>query len=168
MKVHIIGLGPTAKDFKPDGSITIGVNDVHGCDYQVCVDKPAAFSNQRFAEICFIASFLTKKFYTHLNEYGCFHNSEIIKLKAVHAHNNRWNEFIPSSNNSPFVACGVAYKYFNANEIRLWGVDFLNHPNIKDGMRDAAVKDFVLLQQILNKKGCVIIPNKDSYLFNRI
>lgn len=165
MKVNVIGLGATAKDFKPDGSITIGVNDVQGTDAIVCVDRIAAFSTER-AHLIF--SNVTATFFSHIEDWQSVPMYKHIDLKAVHAHNNRWNEFIPSSNNSPFVACGVAYKYFNATEIYLWGVDFNDHPNINGAMREQAVIDFALLQKILNKKGCKIIPHEKSYLFGKV
>lgn len=169
MIVHVIGLGETAKEFKTDGNIRIGVNDVDWCDYQVCVDKPKAFNGYRLNTIVgIIVSDKCKGFYSHLEEWNICEAFKKIELKAIHAHNNRWNEFIPSSNNSPFVACGVAYKYFNATEIRLWGVDFNDHPNINGDMREQAVKDFQELQKILNKKGCVIVPHPGSYLYGKI
>ena len=55
MIVNIIGLGATGADFKPDGNITIGVNDVWGCDYTVCVDRPSAFTDSRLSEMKSIA-----------------------------------------------------------------------------------------------------------------
>lgn len=192
MIIHVMGLGPTAKEFTPDGNVRIGVNDVQGCQYQVCVDRPAAFfkafNKHRFMKIVNLRLQGThaydvhwfKKFFTQIDEWKEYvdlsdhpnwkdHNVvELIQLKAVHAHNDRWNQFIPSSNNSPFVACGIAYKIFGATEIRLWGVDFLDHPHLNGEMREAAVKDFRLLQKILNKKGCVILPHEKSYLYNKI
>ena len=175
MIVNVIGLGDTATEFKPDGNITIGVNDVRGCDYQVCVDSHTAFDNKRFSTIIHLK---VKSFFTQKSEWGSYLNfnghkkpKDIVKhinLKAVHAHNNRWNEFIPSSNNSPFVACGVAYRYFNATEIYLYGVDFNDHPHLNGAMREQSVKDFQLLQKILNEKGCRIIPHEKSYLYGKI
>lgn len=162
MMVHVIGLGPSAKQFKPDGNITIGVNDVKGCDYQVCVDRPSAFNHMRYFTIRHLK---VKQFFTHLDDWNFLDSFKKIELKNINAHNGRWNEFIPSSNNSPFVACGIANHIFGAKEIRLWGVDFTDHPNIKDEMREQAVRDYALL----NKKiGGIIKPHPDSYLFGKI
>jgi len=167
MIVNIIGLGATGADFKPDGNITIGVNDVPNCDYYVCVDKPKAFLENRMWRIIYHGC-NSKIFFTQVAEWADYLPIKKIELKAVHAHNNRWNEFIPSSNNSPFVACGVAYKYFNATEIYLYGVDFNDHPNINGAMREQSVKDFQALQKILNENGCRIIPHEKSYLYGKI
>lgn len=162
MLVHVIGLGSTAKYFKPDGNITVGVNDVVGCDYQVCVDRPNGFNKSRLDTINRVRA---KAFYTHLDEWRYIHGYTKINLKNINAHNGRWNEFIPSSNNSPFVACGIAFHFLGATEIRLWGVDFNDHPNIKDEMREQAVRDYALLNKKLNG---MVKAHTDSYLFGRI
>lgn len=160
--VHVIGLGETAKDFIPDGNLTIGVNDVYGCGRNVCVDRPNVFSPERLETI---KTLPVESFYSHLDDWSFMPTFKKIELKNINAHNDRWNEFIPSSNNSPFVACGVAYKYYGAKEIRLWGVDFNDHPNIKDEMRKQAVRDYALLNK---KLGGIIKPHTDSYLFGKI
>jgi len=160
--VHIIGLGNTAKQFKPDGNTTIGVNDVKGCDYQVCVDRPQVFTLRRYTDIC---NLKPKAFFTHLDEWKEQKGFIRINLKNINAHNGRWKDFIPSSNNSPFVACGVAFHLLGANEIKLWGVDFNDHPNIKEELREQAIKDYALLNRKLNG---MIKAHPDSYLFGRI
>lgn len=162
MTIHIIGLGDTAKGFKPDGNITIGVNDVVGCGRQVCVDRPSVFSDERLETI---KGLPVETFFTHLDDWDYLPRVTKIKLKNISAHNDRWNEFIPSSNNSPFIACGVAYHFYGATEIRLWGVDFNDHPNIKNEMREQAVRDYALLN---GKLGGIIKPHPDSYLFGKI
>lgn len=160
--VHVIGLGETAKDFIPDGNLTIGVNDVYGCGRNVCVDRPNVFSPERLETI---KTLPVESFYSHLDDWSFMPTFKKIELKNINAHNDRWNEFIPSSNNSPFVACGIAYYFHDATEIRLWGVDFNDHPHIKDEMRNQAVKDYALLNKRLNG---IIKPHPDSYLFGRI
>lgn len=162
MTIHVIGLGATANDFKPDGNLTIGVNDVKGCDHQVCVDRPHVFAGSRLYTI---ENLNVKHFYSHLDDWKFLSGFHKIGLKNIQAHNGRWNEFIPSSNNSPFVACGIAYHFHHAKEIRLWGVDLNNHPNIKDEMRDQAVRDYGLLNR---KLGGIIKPHPESYLFGKI
>ena len=162
MTIHVIGLGATANDFKPDGNLTIGVNDVKGCVHQVCVDRPSVFSKERLETI---RDLDVKCFFSQLEDWNFIDELHMIQLKNIQAHNGRWNEFIPSSNNSPFVACGIAYHVFKATEIRLWGVDLNNHPNIKDELRDQAVKDYSLLNR---KLGGIINPHPESYLCGKI
>ncbi|MBP9725657.1 MAG: hypothetical protein KBE37_12700 [Bacteroidia bacterium] len=165
MVINVVGCGATANEFKGDWETVICVNDapIVCCAAVVCVDRPERFSIIRRNKI---RGHIAKDFFSQFTEWAA--ETIKIELKAIHAHNNRWNEFIPSSNNSPFVACGVAYKYFNATEIRLWGVDMLDHPHLNGAMREQSVKDFQLLQKILNEKGCRIIPHEKSYLFGKI
>lgn len=160
--IHIIGLGATANDFKPDGSLTIGVNDVECCDMQVCVDRPNVFKMKRELSIRNLNNLC---FYSHLEDWRSIKGFKKIQLKNIAAHAGRWSEFIPSSNNSPFVACGIAYYYYDATEIRLWGVDFNDHPHIKDEMREQAVKDYGLLNKKLNG---IIQSHPESYLYGKI
>lgn len=160
--VHVIGLGETAKDFIPDGNLTIGVNDVYGCGRNVCVDRPNVFNAERLETI---KKLPVAAFYSHLDDWSFMPTFNKIALKNINAHNGRWDEFIPSSNNSPFVACGIALRYHGAQEIRLWGVDFNDHPNINGEMREQAVRDYALLNK---KLGGIIKPHPDSYLFGRI
>ena len=160
--IHIVGLGETAKDFKPDGNLTIGVNDVQGCGRNVCVDRPSVFSKERLETI---EKLPIEWLFTHLDDWDYLPRVKKIKLKNIAAHNDRWDEFIPSSNNSPFVACGVAYHFYGAKEIQLWGVDLNDHPNIKDEMREQAVRDYALLNKKL--KG-IISVHPDSYLYGKI
>jgi hypothetical protein len=160
--IHVIGLGESAKHFKPDGHLTIGVNDVEGCGRNVCVDRPSVFNTERLKAI---ESLKVDLFFTHLEDWNYLPRVKKIKLKNIAAHNDRWNDFIPSSNNSPFVACGVAYHFYGATEIKLWGVDFNDHPNIKDEMREQSVRDYALLNK---KLGGIISVHPDSYLYGKI
>jgi len=159
MVVNVIGLGKTAKDY--EGGFSIGVNDVLGCACQVCVDRQNVFSPERLNTINRLSG---KPFFSQLDDWKHL-DLHKINLKNINAHNGRWNEFIPSSNNSPFVACGIAYHIYGAKEIRLWGIDFNDHPNIKDEMREQAVRDYALLNE---KIGGIIKPHPDSYLFGKI
>lgn len=165
MKISVIGLGETAKDFKPDGSITIGVNDVTGTDYMVCIDTPLSFSAERFSTIC-VEGMNTKGFFSQKTEWRRFEKFIKIELKNIGAFNNRWGEFIPSSNNSPFVACGIAHKFFSAREVYLYGVDFYTHPVLAgDSFFKTAVNDFRQLQHITGMK---IIPAAGSRLYGKL
>ena len=69
MKVDILGLGESLKEYSPSDNITIGVNDIfkfHPVDYLVCVDNPQRFSAERFNTII---NSNHKKFYTHYKKY---------------------------------------------------------------------------------------------------
>jgi hypothetical protein len=50
----------------------------------------------------------------------------------------------------------------------MFGVDFNNHPNFDDEKMKSMLRDFKLLNALLKKSGCQIIPHKQSVLFGKI
>ena len=170
MKINILGLGETLNHFKEDGNITIGVNDIHSrfkTDYVVCVDHPSVFDSKRFHSI---ASTKCKGFYSQVNDWR-----EVVKpFNLIEFNNGRGllheldNDKFCYSNNSPYVACILAYK-LGAKEIVLWGVDFNDHPHINGNSRDKAINDYKELNKEFKKRGVkLVIGHKDSSLFNMI
>lgn len=154
MKIHILGLGDTLKHYTPDGNITIGVNDIHSrikTDYVVCVDVPSAFTKKRFTTI---AKTECKGFYTQLNDWSNYvQNVNIIEFNSGRGLLHHLdNDKFCYSNNSPYIACILAYK-MGATDIVLWGVDFIDHPHINGSPRDKALRDYKSLFLELQKRG---------------
>ena len=67
---------------------------------------------------------------------------------------------------SPFVACGVAYKFYNPSEIHVYGVDLIQHPNLDLKMRMRIKTHFINLKAALIQKGCKLIIHGDGILKN--
>ena len=157
MKIHILGLGETINHFTPDGNTTIGVNDIHSrfaTDYVVCVDVPAVFDKKRLDTIC---QTKCKGFYTQINEWTKFvQNVNIIEFNSGRGLLHHLdNDKFCYSNNSPYVACILAYK-MGAKEIVLWGVDLIDHPHIHGNSRDKALRDYKSLYLELKKRGVTL------------
>jgi len=153
MKIDVLGLGESLKEFKPSDNKTIGVNDIfkhHSVDYLVCVDKPGRFTKERLNTIL---NSDVKKFYTHLNEWSRLKiKVQIIKLNGVRGSLNGIEEDVFCySNNSTFVAVVLAYK-MKAKQINIYGADFNTHPNFKDSLLDTALKDFKQLFDYLKEQ----------------
>lgn len=168
MKIDVLGLGETLEHYKNDGSISIGVNDIQryvSTDYVVCVDVPSVFSAERLEGI---KNSKCKGFYTQLKEWQkLVDNVNLIEF-------NRGRGLIDGidsekfcySNNSPYVACILAYK-LGAKEIVLWGVDFNDHPHLNGASRDKAFRDYKELQKALKERGVTIrVGHSDSYLYH--
>lgn len=166
MKINVLGLGDTLKHYVNDGSICIGVNDIqryHNTDYVVCVDSPDVFKPERLEGI---KASKCIGFYTQLEDWTkLVQNINIIEF-------NRGRGLVEEidtnrfcySNNSPYVACVLAYK-LGATEIVLWGVDFNDHPHLNGSARDKSFRDYKELQKALNKRGVSIsCGHSDSYL----
>lgn len=166
--VNILGLGESISDFKPDGNITIGCNDIwkHQPTHAVvCIDRKKAFTPERLATIENSKPF---QFFSHLDEWSNHPSFRKINLHPARGRFEWLNDFIPYSNNSPSVACSIAFKYFGATEIRLFGVDFKTHPNFHDEKIISTIKDFRLLNELLKKSGCKIVTHPKSILHGKI
>jgi len=166
MKIDVLGLGETLNHYQNDGSTTIGVNDIqryHSTDYVVCVDHTTVFNAERLQGI---KNSKCIGFYTQLEDWNnLVQNVNIIEF-------NRGRGLIDGldsdrfcySNNSPYVACILAYK-LGAKKIVLWGVDFNDHPHLNGSAREKSFRDYKELQKALNKRGVSIYcGHEDSYL----
>lgn len=164
MKVNILGLGESLKEFTPNGGITVGVNDINKhfeVDYLVCVDRPNRFNYERLETM----TNSNAKFLSQCSEWSnIVKNFEHIKLSAGARGNlNDIDNSFPFSNNSTFVAVCLAYK-LGAKEISIFGADFNTHPNFKDNGLEMVLKDFKRLFEFLKSKGVKINITKQSRL----
>jgi hypothetical protein len=168
MKVHVLGLGDSLEYYKPDNNITIGVNDIHKyykTDYVVCIDHLFAFPKDRLETIL---KTKCKGFYSQIVDWGMM----IPSFKLIEFNIGRGflheldNDKFCYSNNSPFVACILAYK-LGAKEIILHGVDLIDHPHIKGNSKEKALLDYKNLNKAFKSKGVnLFVGSKDSSLSN--
>lgn len=166
MTIHVLGLGDSLEHYKPDNNITIGVNDIHKfikTDYVVCVDHLFAFSKDRLETIL---KTRCKGFYSQIVDWGMvIPNFKLIEFNSgrglLHELDN--NKFC-YSNNSPFVACILAYK-LGAKNIVLHGVDLIDHPHIKGNSKEKALLDYKNLNKAFKSRGVnLFVGSKDTNL----
>ena len=165
MDFDVICCGESALKYSNTGNITIGVNDcnkIYPVDYLVCVDLPSAFSKERFKTIL---NSKPKKFFSQLREWdNLVNNYEKIEFVNGSGLFNDYDKKICYSNNSPFVACVMAYK-LGARRINLYGADFNSHPNFIDVINlKKTLKDFNGLNKVLLSKGCNLYVTQESKL----
>lgn len=165
-KIAIVGLGESASEFKQD-CFSIGVNDVQGTDAVVCVDRPAAFAIDRRQAIIFSPAEL---FFSHLDDWNFKTGFRKLYLKNINVIRTINDVDTPCSNNSPFVACAVAFKVYRPKEIWLYGADFNTHKVLSDDkLFETTLKDFQLLQSMLKKNNCkIVVSSEKSRLFNKL
>jgi len=165
-KIAVIGLGESASEFKQD-CFSIGVNDVQGTDAVVCVDRPAAFAIDRRQAIIFSAA---EVFFSHLDDWNFKTGFRKLYLKNVNIIKTINGADTPCSNNSPFVACAVAFQIYRPEEVWLYGADFNTHKVLSDDkLFNTTLKDFQLLQAMLQKNNCkIVIGSEKSRLFNKL
>ena len=165
-RVAVIGLGESASAFT-GGCFSIGVNDVQGTDAVVCVDRINAFDETRRQKII---SGTAPVFFSQLSEWNFkkgFRKLDLMNVNAIRTINDHAT---PCSNNSTFVACAVAFQYYRASEIILYGADFNTHKVLADDKKFATtLKDFQLLQKMLRKNNSqIIVGSKISRLYGKL
>jgi hypothetical protein len=164
MTIEVLGLGESLSEYKPNGNTTIGVNDIYSrvkTDYVVCVDTFEPFTHERLRTIL---NTKCKGFYTHLDCWKSVQNYTEIKIHRVAELDS---ELFRYSNNSPFVACILAYK-LGAKKIILWGVDMNTHHALNGNSRDKAISDYIKLKGDLKEKGCELVIGSPLSALHRI
>jgi hypothetical protein len=166
-KVSVLGLGPSLSLFNP-GGITIGVNDIWSrvkTDYVVCLDETDRFTPERLKVI---EECRPVKFYSQVEDY--FNRPDIQKIELQPYFPNYECQInipqLPKSLCSPFVACAIAYKFHQATEIHVYGVDLLNHPHLDSRSCEKIKTHFINLKVALNMNGCELIIYGEGILKN--
>lgn len=152
MTCHILGLGPSIHDYKPNGDFSIGCNDTfkhHPSNYLICISSLSAERDK------IVMNSRPEKLLAFRNPY--IHHPAYHYIGQMHAWRNdrpcRLDKgMIWTSNNTPFIACVVAHN-LGYKEIVLWGVDLIDHPNIKESALETAKRDFLQLNAALSKIG---------------
>lgn len=165
-KITILGLGPSVDLYKPDGSITIGVNDIWRViktDYIVCVDDVSRFTPDRLKTI---NDSKPKKFYSQLDCWSSRSDFEKIELQPYYPKHVCQLDLkqLPKSHCSPFVAACLAWNYFKPDEIHVYGVDLVNHPHLKKHSLYNIKLHFHNLKVALRQKGCEMVIHGNGIL----
>lgn len=153
MTISIVGCGQSAKEwFNTPCDLSIGVNDCvkfgHEVDWLVVVNAPQKFRNGRLETI---HSSKPKRFLCHNGAWKRnFPDAELLQLHPFRRTVKKGK--ITFSKTSPFVAINLAYSA-EATDIILWGVDFLNHPNVKDKMLERERIEYSRLFAAIQNKG---------------
>lgn len=172
MTVSIVGCGPSAKDWhKVPCDLSIGVNDCvkfgHQVEWLVVVNAVNKFTpkakNDWTDRLFTIQQSKPKRFFCHNGAWKqYFPNAELLQLQPFRGSVKKFR--IAFSKTSPFVALHLAYQE-NPTDIILWGVDFLNHPNVKDKLLKTELSEYKRLFDALEGKGIrVWIGSPDTVL----
>lgn len=166
MKIAVLGLGPSLSLFSSKFECTIGVNDIwsfHKTDVLVCLDHRHALGEQRSIVI---DQSKPKAFYSQIVNWN--HRHDFVKINFMHQYPSAVINLDVAdyykSYCSPFVACQVAYKNYNATEIHMFGVDMVNHPHLKNELCEKIKVHFSSLATALRGKGCEIVVHGQGIL----
>jgi hypothetical protein len=173
MIISVVACGESAKDwFNTPCDISVGVNDClkwgKDTDYLICVNSPFKFEPNKKNNYTDRKNFILgsrAKFLTSL-----YDEWKRIKKPLEHLAITRFGNRVRKgttyfSRSSPFIAMSHAYN-LGATDIILWGVDFLNHPDFKEGKRstDFEMEEYKRFTDLISKDCGVWIGNENTGL----
>lgn len=174
MKIAVCGLGFSIGLYKPEYGLSIGVNDIWSkvqTDYIVCVDKRIRFTPERLK---IIDESKPIKFFTqypekdHLELMDWRDRNDYCHIELQPNYPDYICQLginqLPQSHCSPFIACAIAFNYFHATEIHLFGVDMINHPHLHGGTLESIKLHFKNLKIALRQNGCELIIHGNGIL----
>ena len=171
-QISVLGLGPSLSLYT--SGLAIGVNDIWSkvkTDYLVCVDTKDRFTSERLKTInesnplkfYSIFPLKDKPEVTDWSDRPDFQRIELQPDFPKYVCQINIPQ-LPKSLCSPFVACAIAYKYLQATEINVYGVDLLNHPHLDRDSCDRIKLHFHNLKIALIQNNCQLIIHGDGIL----
>jgi len=165
--ISVLGLGPSKDLFKPEGfNKIIGVNDIwrfYKTDVIVCLDREKAFTSERLKVI---NESKPEAFYSQVVNWD--KRDDFIKINISPGYPEKIcildRNLMAKSYCSPFVACQVAFWYYEAIEIHLYGIDMINHPHLNGTLCSKIKTHFKNLAAALEEKGCKMIVHGKGIL----
>lgn len=165
-KIAVCGLGESIKLYTSEYDLTIGVNDIWRfvkTDVVVCLDNPSVFNPDRLK---MINECTPKTFYSQMVVWDT--RKDFVKIDFLPGYPDNLVQFdtpaLHQSLCSPFVACEIAYKYYYATEIHVFGADMTNHPNLTGELCNKIKVHFKNLKTALNKNDCDLIIHGNGIL----
>lgn len=150
----ICGVGPSIQGFIPPKDWKIfGVNDVDRWlkpDYLLVVNPEGSFRGDRWDWIYRTGADVV---YSHLN-LPLASKNKLVRIKlGVENGANLDGDTCDYTNNSPYMACILAYK-LGFRRIGLIGVDLVDHPNLKN--KNEIAQSYERLGNCLKERGCEV------------
>jgi len=166
-KVAVLGLGVSLSEFvKEDFELSIGVNDIWRLvetEAVVCLNSPTTFVADRLR---YINGCKPKAFYSQMVMWDT--RPDFVKIDFLPGYPDNFCNLdlaaLPKSYCSPFVAAVIAWKYYDATEIHLFGVDMTNHPHLDMNICRRIKTHFKNLKLALEKKGSKLIAHGNGIL----
>lgn len=172
-KIAVLGTGPSISLFLKEEpykfDLTVGVNDIWKyvkTDIIVCLDHPKVFYPER---IKIIEQSRPHVFYSQIVMWDI--RKDFKKIILENGYPDRFCNLdtvgFQKSFMSPFVAIQIAWKYHDAKEIHIFGVDLVNHPHLDRPLCGRIKRHFDNLRSALKLKGCEIIVHGSGILTNQ-
>ena len=167
MKIAVLGLGPSLSLFKPkEFDLSVGVNDIwryHHSEVVVCLDRRHTYTSERLK---IIDECKPQAFYSHLPIYDT--RKDFIKINLAPGYPdgccNIDTMYLQKSFCSPFVAVQIAWKYYYADEVHIFGVDLTGHSHFNNNICSKIKVHFQNLKNSLKLKNCQMIVHGSGIL----
>ncbi|MCJ7447903.1 MAG: hypothetical protein MUO72_09430 [Bacteroidales bacterium] len=169
ISIAVLGLGDSLALCNPsDYNMTIGVNDIWRyvkTDVVVCVDNRSAFTPDRLR---IINECNPKAFYSQMVIWDV--RPDFVKIDIIPGYPDNFCQLettaLHKSYCSPFVAVQIAWKYYHATEIHLFGIDMVNHPHLDSKLCAKIKVHFKHLKTALEAKNCKFVVHGNGILVN--
>ncbi len=166
-KIAILGLGYSLNEFDPkEFEYSIGVNDIwryHKTNAVVVLNNAKEFTAERLK---IINECTPEVFYSQIVAWD--KRKDFQKIDILPGYPDRICSLdqpaFCKSFTSPFVAAQIAYKYYFAEEIHLFGVDLTNHQHVNGSLAVKSKLHFKNLKIVLEQKGCKMIIHGQGIL----
>jgi hypothetical protein len=167
MTCHILGLGPSIVNYRPDGDFSIGCNDSFRYSPSNILIVVSNLSQERTR---IVEQSRPEKLLSFMPEWSHHPNYEYIgqlhRWRTDRPERNRLDKGkVYHSNNTPFISCSVAFN-LGYKEIVMWGVDFIDHPNIKGTSLETAKKDFNSMHEGFKENGVSLYLGSEGSTLN--
>ena len=167
-KIAVLGMGPSIGDFNPESfEWSIGVNDIwrvyHSNDI-VCLNSPKEFAPDRLR---IIQMSVPNKFFSQMVVWDT--RPDFCKINIRPGYPDRVCSLdlfggYEKSYCSPFIAVQIAFRYYGAQEIHLFGVDMTAHPKLDRPLCAKIKVHFKNLQAALVQKHSRIVVHGNGIL----
>lgn len=166
-KIACLGLGSSINLFDPSQyELSVGVNDIwryYHTEAVVCLDKRQSFTQDRMR---YIDECEPQAFYSQMVIYDT--RPEFIKINLAPGYPdgscNIDTPYLQKSFCSPFVAVQIAWKYYFADEVHLYGVDLIDHPHLNKDICTRIKIHFQNLKNSLKVHNCQLIVHGSGIL----
>ena len=168
-RIAVLGTGPSITGFvASDYDWSIGVNDIWKfvkSDDIVCLNSPREFNADRLRVI---NTSTPNAFFSQMVIWDT--RPDFVKINLRLGYPDRLCVLddikYEKSFCSPFIAAQIAFKYYHAKEIHLFGVDLTNHPYLDKPLCGRIKSHFRNLAIALTEHDCKMIVHGDGILKN--
>lgn len=167
MKIAVLGMGSSLAEFRAEEfDMSIGCNDIWRfvkSEVVVCLDYRKGFSEDRWK---YIDGCKPKAFYSQIVDYD--NRPDFIKVNLAPGYPdggcNINTPYLQKSFCSPYVAVQIAWKYYFADEVHLFGIDMVDHPHLNGEVCGKIKIHFQHLKNALKEKDCLLVVHGNGIL----